>query len=77
MWHRQGHLAWLGTRKKIAYNIGTTTRVRIVAKSNPNMMVTAMEIKNASLSNGIIPKIVVSAAIETGIKRETPESTMA
>ena len=47
----------------------------MVAKSNPNMIVTAMEMKNASCSSGTMPSIVVREAIITGFKRLTPEST--
>ena len=41
------------------------------------MIVTAIEIKNASVSSGIMPRIVVAAASMTGRIRATPESTTA
>jgi hypothetical protein len=38
----------LGILKKIVYKTGTTIKVRTVATSKPNIMVTAMDLKNAS-----------------------------
>ena len=46
-----------------------------MAKPSPTMIVTAMETKNASWSSGTIPRMVVAAAMETGISRLRPEST--
>lgn len=66
-----------GILKKIVYSTGTKIRVSIVAKSNPNIIVTAMETKKASCRRGIMPRIVVNAAIITGRIRLTPESTTA
>ena len=43
--------------------------VNMVAKPNPNMIETAIGLKNTSDNKGNIPKIVVTAAIETGRKR--------
>ena len=60
--------------KKMTYNTGTKTNVNKVANPSPNIMVTAIEIKNASVNNGNIPRMVVMAAIATGIKRLTPET---
>ena len=41
------------------------------------MIVTAIAMKNASWSIGIMPSAVVSAAIATGRSRETPDSMIA
>ena len=61
----------------MAYIAGTTISVNTVAKPKPNMMVTAIDEKKASNNNGIIPKIVVAAAIDTGRTRLTAESKIA
>ena len=52
---------------------GNTSKVRMVAKPNPNITVTAIEEKKASKSNGIKPRMVVIAAMETGLTLLTAE----
>ena len=59
------------------YKAGVTKSVRSVAKLKPKTMVAAMPPKTTSKSNGIMPKIVVMAAIRTGRTRETVDSMMA
>jgi len=49
----------------------------MVAIIRPKMMVTAMAMKKASWSRGIMPSAVVRAAIATGRSRLTPASRMA
>ena len=63
--------------KTTAYNSGTTTRVRPVAKIRPNMMVTAMLRKNGSTSSGATPSTVVAAPRKTGRARLTAASSTA
>jgi len=53
---------------------GSTIKVRMVANPRPNITVTAMDEKKASNNNGIRPRIVVMAAIDTGLTRLTAES---
>ncbi len=52
-------------------------RVNRAAPVKPNMMVTAIEAKNGSISSGIMPRTVVMAPMLTGRRRLTPDSTMA
>ena len=51
--------------------------VSMDAKASPNMIVIAIETKNASAMRGIMTNTVVDAAIITGRSLLTPESTMA
>ena len=46
--------------KNIAYSVGTMTRVSMVAKNRPPIIVTAMFSKNTSGNSGIRPRIVVA-----------------
>ncbi|EAQ55235.1 hypothetical protein MED222_06455 [Vibrio sp. MED222] len=62
---------------RMANITGTTISVSTVAKPKPAMMVIAIEPKNASNTKGIMPKIVVSAAIDTGRTRLIALSTTA
>ena len=61
----------------IRYKVGTNTRVSRLAKPRPKTMVTAMEMKKASVNSGIMPNMVVSAASMTGRILLTPESMTA
>ena len=60
----------------MAYIAGVTKSVNIVANVKPNMMVAAIPPNAISNNRGIIPKIVVVAAIKTGRVLETVASMM-
>ena len=60
----------------IVQKTGRTTSVSKVATPSPAIIVTAMETKNASPRSGIMPMIVVTAAIDTGLIRLNPALTM-
>ncbi|CSC43269.1 Uncharacterised protein [Vibrio cholerae] len=49
----------------------------MVANSKPNIMVTAILLKNGSTSRGATPKIVVNAPSRTGRARLTAASMIA
>jgi len=51
--------------------------VRTVPHAKPNMIVMAMETQKTSCRRGTIPKIVVAAALTTGLRREIAESITA
>ena len=57
--------------------IGNISSVSTVATVRPNTITTAIDAKNASENSGIIPSMVVVAAIETGRTRDTDAATTA
>ena len=56
-----------GTRKKTAYNTGTTISVRTVANARPNMMVTAARRKQRSAKREVRPQIYVRSTRHSSI----------
>src|SRR5262249_7735710 len=65
------------TRKKMAYATGVTMRLNTAAHDSPNMMHTAIDPKNGSVSSGIIPSTVVSTTMHTGRSLLVPPSRIA
>lgn len=61
----------------MAYNAGVTNKVSRVANVSPKIMVAAIPPKATSKRRGIIPKMVVVAAISTGRVRDTVASMIA
>lgn len=61
----------------MAYNAGVTNNVSNVANASPKIIVAAIPPNAISNNNGTIPKIVVVAAISTGLVLDTVASMMA
>lgn len=61
----------------MAYNAGVTNKVSNVANDNPKTIVAAIPPKTTSNRRGMLPHIVVIAAIRTGRALDTVASTTA
>ncbi len=61
----------------MAYSAGVTNNVSNVANVSPKIMAAAMPPNAISNNSGTIPRIVVVAAIRTGLVLDTVASMMA